>query len=56
MQCVDVLKQIAGDDRDTEHQLTAPANYTQTQVTLRPHSKQSKACYLSFPNDTESLL
>ena len=35
VQCVDVLKQIAGDDRDTEHQLRAPSHYSQIQVTQK---------------------
>lgn len=35
VQCVDVLKQIAGDDRDTEHQFRAPSHYSQIQVTQK---------------------
>lgn len=33
VQCVDVLKQIAGDDRDAEHQFSAPSLNRQIQVT-----------------------
>lgn len=33
VQCVDMLKQIASDDRDTEHQSGAPSHCSQIRVT-----------------------
>lgn len=52
MQCVDVLKQIAGDDRDTEHQFRVPSHSetpTHTQIlqklgfNLRSNEKDRRA-------------
>lgn len=36
MQCVDMLKQIASDDRDTEHQPRVPSHHSQTRFTQKP--------------------
>lgn len=38
MQCVDMPKQIASDDRDTEHQSRVPSHYSQIQVTQNTHT------------------
>lgn len=38
VQRADMLKQIAGDDRDTEHQPRKPSHHSQIQVTQNTHT------------------
>lgn len=38
VQRADMLKQIAGDDRDTEHQPRKPYHHSQIQVTQNTHT------------------
>lgn len=45
VQCVDMLKQIAGDDRDTEHEFLLPTHYSgyrKDAYAVQPHLK---ACH-----------
>lgn len=59
MQCLDVLKQIASDDRDTEHQSRAPSHSSQIQVThthTHTHRDPEQVVFYMQINLTKELI